>query len=294
MELSAYRELEDFEFDRAEHGVRLPSMSLDSSTETRAKAEEAAVFLARATGVLHHDVALVMGSGWATAADALGEATAEVDMGDLPGFSTPVVQGHGGAVRSIPIGGKRALVLLGRTHLYEGKGVAALAHGIRTAAAAGARIIVLTNAAGGLRPGMRPGQPVVISDHLNLTGISPIVGANFVDLTDLYSPRLRKLAGEIDPSLEEGVYAQLPGPHFETPAEIRMLRTMGADLVGMSTVLEAIAAREAGVEVFGLSLVTNLAAGMTGEPLDHTEVLAEGRAAAGRMGTLLAEVVTNA
>lgn len=269
----------------------MSATTVDASIETRAKAEEAASALAKATGVLHHDVALVMGSGWAPAADALGQATAEIQMADLPGFLPPVVQGHGGAVRSIPIGGKRALVFLGRTHLYEGKGVAALAHGVRTAAAAGARTIVLTNAAGGLRQGMRPGQPVMISDHLNLTGKSPITGANFVDLTDLYSPRLRALAAEIDPTLEEGVYAQLPGPHFETPAEIRMLRTLGADLVGMSTVLEAIAAREAGIEVFGLSLVTNLAAGMTGDPLNHLEVLAEGQAAAGRMGTLLAEVV---
>ena len=131
-------------------------MSLDASTDTRATAEEAAAALARATGVLHHDVALVMGSGWAPAADALGVATAEVAMGDLPGFLAPVVPGHGGAIRSIPIGGKRALVFLGRTHLYEGKGVAALAHGVRTAAAAGARLIVLTNAAGGLRQGMFP------------------------------------------------------------------------------------------------------------------------------------------
>jgi purine-nucleoside phosphorylase len=267
---------------------------MDATTDTRATAEAAAAALARATGVLHHDVALVMGSGWAPAADALGPATAEVAMADLPGFLAPVVQGHGGTVRSIPIGGKRALVFLGRTHLYEGKGVAALAHGVRTAAAAGAKLIVLTNAAGGLRQGMFPGQPVLIADHLNLTGVSPIAGANFIDLTDLYSPRLRALAAQIDPSLQEGVYAQLPGPHFETPAEIRMLRTMGADLVGMSTVLEAIAAREAGVEVFGLSLVTNLAAGMTGEPLNHAEVLAEGRAAAGRMGNLLAEVMTQA
>ncbi len=269
-------------------------MSPDTSTETRVRAEDAASALAKATGVLHHDVALVMGSGWAEAADALGDATAEIPMADVPGFVPPVVQGHGGAIRSVSIGGKRALVFLGRTHLYEGRGVAALAHGVRTAAAAGADLIVLTNAAGGLRHGMRPGQPVMISDHLNLTGVSPIAGANFIDLTDMYSARLRALAGTIDPTLEQGVYAQLPGPHFETPAEIRMLRTMGADLVGMSTVLEAIAAREAGVEVFGLSLVTNLAAGMTGEPLDHAEVLAEGRAAAGRMGALLAEVVAQA
>jgi purine-nucleoside phosphorylase len=150
---------------------------------------------------------------------------------------------------------------------------------------------VLTNAAGGIREGMSVGQPVLIADHLNLLARSPLVGPRFTDLTGLYSPRLRALAREVDPSLEEGVYAGLPGPHFETPAEIRMLRALGADLVGMSTVLEAIAARAAGVEVFGLSLVTNLAAGMTGQPLDHEEVLAAGRESATRMGELLRDLV---
>ena len=184
--------------------------------------------------------------------------------------------------------------MLGRTHFYEGKGVDRVVHNVRTAAAAGVRTVLLTNAAGGLREGFHVGQPVLISDHLNLTARSPIVGANFIDLTDLYSARLRGIAKEIDPSLEEGVYAGLTGPHFETPAEIHMLRTLGADLVGMSTVLEAIAARAAGVEVFGLSLVTNLAAGMTGEPLNHQEVLEAGRAAATQMGSLLRELVTRA
>jgi purine-nucleoside phosphorylase len=184
--------------------------------------------------------------------------------------------------------------MLGRTHLYEGHGVEPVVHGVRTAAAAGCRTIVLTNAAGGIRDGMRVGEPVLISDHLNLTSLSPLSGPAFTDLTDLYSPRLRKIAREIDPELAEGVYVGLPGPHFETPAEIRMFRLLGADLVGMSTVLEAIAARAAGVEVFGLSLVTNLAAGMTGEPLDHHEVLAAGAAAAGRMGALLRDLIERA
>jgi len=132
---------------------------------------------------------------------------------------------------------------------------------------------------------------VLISDHINLTGTSPVEGANFVDLTDLYSSRLRALCREIDPSLDEGVYVQFPGPHYETPAEIRMVRAMGGDLVGMSTVLEAIAAREAGLEVLGISLVTNLAAGITGQPLNHEEVLEAGKAAASRMGELLGAVV---
>lgn len=264
---------------------------VDAVTAARATADGAAAVLARATGVLHHDVALILGSGWVPAAEALGRPTAEVSMTDLPGFSAPVVAGHAGRVRSVPVGDKRVLVLLGRTHLYEGKGVAPVVHGVRTAVAAGARTVILTNAAGGLRDGYSVGQPVVISDHLNLTATSPIVGPTFVDLTYLYSPRLRELARGIDPTLEEGVYAQLPGPHYETPAEIHMLRGLGADLVGMSTVLEAIAVRAAGAEVFGLSLVTNLAAGMTGQPLDHVDVLAAGKGAAGRMGELLAELI---
>ncbi len=258
------------------------------------QAAAAAAALAEATQVPHHDIALILGSGWAPAADALGAANTELPMADLPGFLAPVVPGHGGTVRSLSVNGKRALVFLGRTHLYEQRGVTAVAHAVRTAAAAGATTVLLTNAAGGLREGMYPGQPVLIADSLNLTATSPILGAHFVDLTDLYSPRLRTLATAIEPDLQQGVYAQLPGPHFETPAEIRMLRTLGADLVGMSTVLEAIAAREAGLEVFGLSLVTNLAAGMTGEPLDHAEVLAQGRESAGWMGRLLAAVMAQA
>ncbi|GAB3153802.1 purine-nucleoside phosphorylase [Amycolatopsis stemonae] len=241
-----------------------------------------------------HDIAVVLGSGWRPAADVIGECETEIPFAELPGFTTPGAVGHGGTIRSLKIDGKNVLVMLGRTHFYEGKGIDPVVHNVRTAAAAGVRTVLLTNAAGGLREGFRVGQPVLISDHLNLTARSPIVGANFVDLTDLYSARLRGIAREIDPSLEEGVYAGLTGPHFETPAEIRMLRTLGADLVGMSTVLEAIAARAAGVEVFGLSLVTNLAAGMTGEPLNHEEVLEAGRAAATKMGSLLRELVSRA
>ncbi|HEU5470403.1 MAG TPA: purine-nucleoside phosphorylase [Actinophytocola sp.] len=255
-------------------------------------AEAAARALAERTGVDKHDVAVVLGSGWRPAADELGEPAAEVPVAELPGFAAPTVLGHGGTIRSLVVGGHRVLVLLGRTHLYEGKGVGPVVHGVRTAAAAGCGTVVLTNAAGCLRPGVEVGQPVLISDHLNLTGTSPLVGAHFVDLTDLYSARLRGLAMRIDPSLVEGVYAGLPGPHFETPAEIRMLTVLGADLVGMSTVLEAIAARAAGLEVFGLSLVTNLAAGLTGEPLNHEEVLEAGRQSASRMGQLLRELVT--
>jgi purine-nucleoside phosphorylase len=238
-----------------------------------------------------HDVAVVMGSGWAPAADAFGETLAGVAIGDLPGFAAPTVTGHGGEIRSVQVGGHKVLLFLGRTHLYEGRGVEPVVHGIRTAAAAGVRTVVLTNAAGGLAPEHRVGQAVLISDHLNLTARSPLVGATFVDLTDLYSARLRALAKQIDPSLAEGVYAALPGPHFETPAEIRMLTTLGAQLVGMSTALEAIAARAAGMEVLGLSMVTNAAAGITGAALDHLEVLEAGKAAAGRLGEFLVALI---
>ena len=210
---------------------------------------------------------------------------------EIPGFSPPTAVGHTGELLSVPVGAHRVLVLVGRVHAYEGHDLSHVVHPVRAACAAGADIVVLTNAAGGVRPDMTVGQPVLISDHLNLTARSPLVGAQFVDLTDAYAPRLRQLAREADPQLTEGVYAGLPGPHYETPAEVRMLRTLGADMVGMSTVHETIAARAAGAEVLGVSLVTNLAAGITGQPLSHDEVLAAGAASAGRMGALLAEVV---
>lgn len=251
----------------------------------------AAAALAAATGIERHHVAVVLGSGWAPAATGIGEISTEVPYAELPGFRPPVVPGQLGAVRSLRCGGTRVLCFLGRVHAYEGHPLDLVVHAVRTAAAAGCEAIVLTNASGGLREGMQVGQPVLISDHLNLTGRSPLVGPRFVDLTDVYSPRLRQAAVDVDPSLQEGVYAGLPGPQYETPAEIRMLRMLGADLVGMSTVHEAIASRAEGMEVLGISLVTNLAAGMTGEKLSHQEVVAAGAAASERMGSLLAKVL---
>jgi purine-nucleoside phosphorylase len=259
-------------------------------------ARDAASVLAQRTGVPAHDIAVVLGSGWHPVADALGAPTVEIPVTALPGFAAPQVTGHAGTVRSVqvsgPLGERHILVLLGRTHSYEGHGVAQVVHGVRTACAAGVRVVVLTNAAGGIAEGLTVGQPVLISDHLNLTATSPLVGPQFVDLTDTYSPRLRGLVREIDPSLVEGVYAGVPGPHFETPAEIRMLRTLGADLVGMSTVLEAIAARVEGADVLGISLVTNLAAGLTGAPLNHQDMLASAANAVARMGGVLRELIS--
>jgi purine-nucleoside phosphorylase len=254
-------------------------------------AEVAGQALARHTGIPQHDVAVVLGSGWVPAAERLGKTMMELALTELPGFSAPAVAGHAGRVRSVDCAGRRALVFLGRTHLYEGRGVAPVVHGVRTAVAAGCHVVVLTNGCGGLDPAWAPGTPVLISDHINLTGRSPIAHARFVDLTDLYAARLRQICRDVDPTLDEGVYVQLPGPHYETPAEIEMVRRIGGTLVGMSTTLEAIAAREAGAEVLGLSLVTNAAAGITGEPLNHEEVLEAGKSAAERMGTLLSDVI---
>jgi purine-nucleoside phosphorylase len=269
-----------------------PSGPPSTSDDPFEAARAAAAVIAERTGAARHDVALVLGSGWAPAADLLGETLADVPADEVPGFHKPAVTGHVGSLRSVRIGDTdaRALVLGARTHLYEGRGVRQVVHGVRTAAAAGCHTVVITNGCGGLRPEWGPGTPVLISDHVNLTATSPLEGATFVDLTDLYSARLRAVAREVDASLDEGVYAQFPGPHYETPAEVRMARTLGADLVGMSTTLEAIAARHAGMEVLGVSLVTNLAAGISPEPLDHTEVLEAGRAAGPRIGALLAEV----
>ena len=263
-------------------------------------AAEAAVEVTRWAGAPPHDVAIVLGSGWQAVADGLGTAEAERATADLPGFAVPTVAGHHGQLRSLRVGKHRVLLLIGRTHLYEGRSPAEVVHPVRTAVIAGASVVILTNAAGGLDPSMRPGQAVLIRDHLNLTGTSPLGGAappagyrgRFVDLTELYPANLRALAKQADPTLTEGVYAALGGPHYETPAEVAMLRRAGSDLVGMSTALEAIAAHHLGASVLGISLVTNLAAGVSPIPLDHEEVLAAGAAAAPYLVELLAGVLS--
>jgi purine-nucleoside phosphorylase len=253
-------------------------------------AERAAAAIAEHTGVGSHDVALVLGSGWAPAIEALGKPAATMDMAQLPGFTPPSAEGHRGQMLSLLAGDKRILVLLGRIHAYEGYELRDVVHPVRAAAATGVRTVILTNAAGALSERYPVGRPALISDHLNLTGRSPLVGPQFVDMVDAYSPRLRALAVAIDPALQEGVYAGMAGPQYETPAEVRMLRTLGADLVGMSTVHEAIAARAAGVEVLGLSLVTNLAAGITRQAISHDDVLAAGRQSATATGSLLSRI----
>ena len=270
-----------------------PDLLSDPATDPFAVAEQAAAVIAERTGADRHDVALVLGSGWGQTADLVGETLATVDQAEVPGFHGAAVAGHSSSIRSVAIGdtGRRALVFGTRTHFYEGRGVRAVVHGVRTAKAAG---LLHHRAHERLRrpqPAWGPGTPVLIRDHINLTAHSPIEGANFVDLTDLYTPRLRDLAREVDADLDEGVYVQFRGPHYETPAEVAMARVIGGDLVGMSTSLEAIAARQVGLDVLGISLVTNLAAGISDTPLSHAEVLEAGQAAAERCGRLLAEVV---
>lgn len=265
----------------------------DPGVDPFAVATAAAEVIAARTGTPRHDVALVLGSGWGQTGDLIGQTHTTIDNADVPGFARAVVAGHAGVMRSVAIAGtdRRALVFGTRTHYYEGRGIRSVVHAVRTAAASGCRAIVLTNGCGGLNPAWAPGTPVLIRDHLNLTAASPIEGASFVDLTDLYSPRLREIARSVDPGLDEGVYVQFRGPHYETPAEVRMAKILGGDLVGMSTTLEAIAARQCGLEILGISLVTNLAAGIGEHPLSHEDVLATGREASERCGRLLAAVV---
>ena len=238
-----------------------------------------------------HDIALVMGSGWLPAVDALGEATAEISTTDLPGFAPPAVAGHAGKIRSVRAGEKNLLVFLGRTHFYEGLGVR-VGRARRTHRRGGRlldrrahqRLRRARRALVPRHPGadQRPHQP-----DRDL----PDRGRQLRRPHRPLQPAAARAVPEVEPSLDEGVYVQFPGPHYETPAEIGMVRAIGGTLVGMSTTLEAIAAREAGMEVLGISLVTNLAAGITGEPLNHEEVLEAGRSAATRMGELLGRIV---
>ncbi|XKH54989.1 purine-nucleoside phosphorylase [Citricoccus nitrophenolicus] len=264
------------------------------------EARRAAAALTQLTGVARHRIAVVLGSGWGGAAELIGKTTHTIPTAELPGFAAPSVPGHNPTVRSVRLnrtgsedgaGAGHALIFGSRTHYYEHRDAGAVAHTVRTAAAAGAEIVVLTNGCGSLVPEWAPGTPVLVADHINLTGATPLVGANFVDLTDLYSPRIREIAREVDSSLPEGVYVQFSGPQYETPAEVRYAKAIGGDLVGMSTALDAIAARHAGLEVFGMSLVTNAAAGFSGEPLSHAEVVEAGEAAGPRISALLAGII---
>lgn len=265
---------------------------MNTSTTPEQLAKTAAEQLLTTCGLAQIDLAITLGSGWGKAAAHLGTVVAEIPAAQITGFNANGVIGHSGLLTVVKLPDERhALIIGARCHLYEGRGIQAVAHGVRTAHAAGAKTVVLTNGAGGINFDYGVGEAVLIKDHINLTAQSPLTGAHFVDLTDLYSVRLRAAAKQVAPELREGVYAQLPGPHFETPAEINYLRVIGADAVGMSTAVEAIAARALGMEVLGLTLITNPAAGNTDEPLNHEEIIAAGAAAQEKLGPLLAKII---
>ena len=264
-------------------------MAIHSVAQTTSRAAE---YISAKTGVQAFDFAITLGSGWASAASLIGETEAELSASEVPGFADTIIPGHPGTIRSVRMKNDKTVLVIGaRSHYYENRDVRAVVHSVRTAAACGAKVMILTNGAGGINSQWAPGTPVLIADHINLTAESPVEGATFVDLTDLYSGRLRQIARSVDASLDEGVYVQFPGPHYETPAEVQMAKSLGGHIVGMSTALEAIAAREAGMEILGLSLITNLAAGISAHPLSHQEVIDAGKEAEPVISALLARIV---
>lgn len=259
--------------------------------------EAASDAIAAATGRAHHSGAIVLGSGLSGYAETLPGAVS-VPYAEIPGFPVPKVEGHSGALHSVEFDGTPFLVLAGRVHTYEGWELGEVVFAVRTAILSGCTTIALTNAAGGVGDDLEPGDLVLIADHVNLTGRNPLLGPNddrlgprFPDMSTVYASDLRELAKEVGVEvgveLGEGVYAWFLGPSYETPAEVQMAKRMGADLVGMSTVPEAIAARHMGAEVLGMSLVTNLAAGISAAPLSHEEVTATADAARERFTRLL-------
>jgi purine-nucleoside phosphorylase len=248
------------------------------------------------------DVAVVLGSGLGGVADRL-EGARSVPYASLPGFPETTVAGHPGRLVAGTIAGKTALLLCGRVHGYEGYPPCEIGFGVRVVAALGVRTLIVTNAAGGVDPTFAAGDIIAISDHINLTGASPLSGPNderlgprFVDMTDAYDPKLRAIAAVAAPPaigrpLREAIYAGMAGPAYETPAEVRLLHTLGAGLVGMSTVHEVIAARHAGLQVLGLSLVANPAAGVAPGPLRHEDVTRAANAGADALGKLIVAIV---
>ncbi|PSK97021.1 purine-nucleoside phosphorylase [Murinocardiopsis flavida] len=264
---------------------------IEATAEASERASAAADELRSRTGADTYDAVVVLGSGWSAGADALGTPDAETDVAELPGFAPPTASGHSTKVTSLWAGSHRVAVFHGRTHLYEGRTAAEVVHAVRTGIAAGAKRVVLTSGAGSLRADFAVGQPVIVRDHINLTGTSPLVGPDFVDLTAAYSPRLREVAREAGPALAEGVYASVPGPQHLTPAELRMVRMSGADLVGTSVALETIAAARLEAEVLALALVTNDAVDPGRGPVNGDAMLGVVHDKASELGGLLHRIL---
>jgi purine-nucleoside phosphorylase len=262
---------------------------------------EALVEAVRGRTALVPRAGIVLGSGLGSLADDLENPVA-IPFDEMPGWPAATAPGHAGRLLLGRLAGVPVVMLQGRFHMYEGNDPGLVVQPVLLFRRLGARLVALTNAAGGVNPDFGPGTLMVISDHLNLTGRTPLLGPNadelgprFADMTDVWAPRLRErlhaAAATEGVVLEEGIYAGLLGPTYETPAEVRMLRTLGADAVGMSTVLEAIAARWVGLEVCGVSLVTNAGAGYTGQPLTHAEVLEAGVEAGPRLAMVIRRFV---
>ena len=278
-----------------------PSLPIQPADQpARLDALEAAV---RARSSLVPEIGIVLGSGLGGLAEELEDAVA-IPFDELPGWPAATAPGHVGRLLLGTLAGRPVVILQGRFHLYEGNAPGLVIQPVLLFARLGAQEVILTNAAGGLDPSFGPGTLMVISDHLNLTGQNPLIGANapsiggrFPDLTDAWSPRLRerlhRAAGAEGVTLEEGVYVGLTGPNYETPAEVRMLAGLGGHAVGMSTVMECLAARWAGLEVCGVSLVTNAGAGYTGQPLTHEEVLEAGAEAGPRLARVIRRFVAD-
>ncbi|WP_017603453.1 purine-nucleoside phosphorylase [Nocardiopsis alkaliphila] len=267
---------------------------LRTTDEAKALAESTAEELLFRTGADSFDALVVLGSGWTGAADTLGASDIEFDAVELTGFVEPTAEGHSGRVRSMWVGEKRVVVFMGRVHMYEGHDPMVVTHAVRTGIAAGARIALLTGSAGSLRTDFSPGQPVILRDHVNLTSRSPLVGPGFVDLGEAYSPRLREITRQVDASLAEGVYVTTPGPQLQTPTELKMLRQVGADVVGRSIPMETIAAVEMGAEVLGLAMISNDAVATMFEPFEEDRALEIVTRRARRLGELLNRVLTAA
>lgn len=273
---------------------------MDADIGPYGDASRAAAIIRRQTD-LHPQVAIVLGSGLGPLADALIDVVS-IPYTEIPGFPVSTAPGHAGRLLLGHLGERPVAVLAGRAHLYEGYAPDQIVLPVRALSILGATYLIITNAAGGVNPDFHPGSLMLISDHINLTGQNPLVGPNdvrlglrFPDMTAAYDPAIRALARrsalEVGVPLVEGVYLGLTGPSYETPAEIRMARVLGADAVGMSTVMEVVAARHAGMRVLGISVITNAAAGVTGEPLSETEVVETAERLRGPFTALVTAIV---
>lgn len=270
-------------------------------SELRAELEVSLAAVRQAFGPVRPTVGMILGSGLGSFADKL-EGARKLSFERIPGFAASTIVGHAGNLVCGRAGALDVLAMQGRIHYYEGHDMQRVAFPARMLVAAGCRTLILTNAAGGVDPSLSPGEIVILRDHLSLLPVSPLRGPNddtlgprFPDMSEVYAASLRKLARKAGESLglklREGVYAALPGPSYETPAEVKMLRGLGADLVGMSTVPEAIVARHMGARVLGLSCVTNLAAGITEQPLSHDEVTETAARVRAQFEQLLARIL---